>query len=426
MVESSSERRGRVFISYRRQETAYPAGWLFDQLAARFGPDQVFKDVDSIELGDDFVEVIEDAVGACDVLLALIGPQWLTITGDGGKPRIEDPDDFVRLEIEAALARDVLVVPVLVDGASMPRADELPPSLAPLSHRQALELSPARFHADTSRLLDMLERTLAEVQESDERKVPERSRLRGKHLHRPSRRTTVLASVGVGVLLLVPFLFVAFASGSDSDSEATAARLDRVVFQDRFANRSGGWDDAKARRNGGHYVRGAYRLYSKWAPDHWSERGFPRNGRSVFPTAPRNVRVQVVARRINVAGDVGYGLLCRADDAAQTYYQFAIWSSKVVIAKLAPRGTFYEELAVGNLSAVRARGENRMQAVCTTDGAGHVRLAFRINGKAVAGATDTGALLGPPFTSGAVGLVVANGRSTTIEAEFDDFVVKTG
>jgi hypothetical protein len=71
---------GRIFISYRREETAYPAGWLFDRLAERFGSGQVFKDVDSIQLGDDFVEVITRAVGSCDVLLALIGDEWLTIT----------------------------------------------------------------------------------------------------------------------------------------------------------------------------------------------------------------------------------------------------------------------------------------------------------------------------------------------------------
>ena len=76
---------GRVFISYRREETAYPAGWLFDRLADRYGRGQIFKDIDSIELGDDFVEVITTAVGSCDVLLALIGDQWLTITDEDGR-----------------------------------------------------------------------------------------------------------------------------------------------------------------------------------------------------------------------------------------------------------------------------------------------------------------------------------------------------
>ncbi len=154
---------GRIFISYRREETAYPAGWLYDRLADRFGGDQVFKDVDSIQLGDDFVEVITRAVGSCDVLLALIGDEWLTITDEHGRRRLDNRDDFVRLEIEAALTRKVRVIPILVDGARMPRGDELPESLAKLVHRQALELSPARFDFDTSRLLKVLDWTLAEA-----------------------------------------------------------------------------------------------------------------------------------------------------------------------------------------------------------------------------------------------------------------------
>jgi hypothetical protein len=163
MAESAAGSRGRIFISYRRDETAYPAGWLFDRLAQHFGSAQVFKDVDSIELGDDFVEVISRAVGSCDVLLALIGDQWLTITDLHGRRRLDDPDDFVRLEIEAALARKVRIIPILVDGADMPRADELPAGLSGLVRRQALELSPSRFEYDTSRLLKVLDTTLAEM-----------------------------------------------------------------------------------------------------------------------------------------------------------------------------------------------------------------------------------------------------------------------
>jgi TIR domain/Kelch motif len=162
MAASEAPSQGRIFISYRRQETAYPAGWLYDRLAERYAG-QVFKDVDSIELGDDFVDVITAAVAKCDVLLALIGDEWVTIADEHGRRRLDDPDDFVRLEIEAALTRNVRVIPILVDGATMPRADELPPSLVRLVRRQALELSPARFDYDTSRLLKVLDRTFAEV-----------------------------------------------------------------------------------------------------------------------------------------------------------------------------------------------------------------------------------------------------------------------
>jgi glycerophosphoryl diester phosphodiesterase len=150
---------GGIFISYRRQETAWPARQLYEVLVARFGSEAVFKDVDDIEPGEDFVERITEAVAACDFLLALIGPQWLTITDATGARRLDDPEDFVRLELSAALSRGVRVVPILVDGARMPRADELPPDLAAVTRRQAVEISPVGFN--TERLLTTLAAAIA-------------------------------------------------------------------------------------------------------------------------------------------------------------------------------------------------------------------------------------------------------------------------
>jgi hypothetical protein len=170
-MDASPAASGRIFMSYRREETSYAAGWLYDRLADHFRDGQIFKDVDSIQLGDDFVETISRAVQSCDVLLALIGDRWLTVTDDTGRRRLDDPDDFVRLEIEAALARNVRVIPVLVDGARMPRAEELPAGLAKLARRQALELSPSSFEHDTNRLLGVLGRTVAEVH-SESRPAP--------------------------------------------------------------------------------------------------------------------------------------------------------------------------------------------------------------------------------------------------------------
>ena len=103
-------------------------------------------------------------MGSCDVLLVLIGDRWLTVTGQDGRRRLDNPDDFVRLEIEAALSRDVPVIPILVEGARMPRADELPASLSKLARRQALELSPSRSMSDTGRLLRVLDGVLADAQ----------------------------------------------------------------------------------------------------------------------------------------------------------------------------------------------------------------------------------------------------------------------
>jgi len=163
MTASTSASASRIFVNYRREDSAYPAGWLFDRLVDHFGDGQIFKDVDSIELGDDFVQRITSAVGSSAVVLAVIGKRWLTVTGEQGQRRLDDPEDFVRLEIEAAFARGVRVIPVLVDGAQMPDQADLPAALAQLARRQALELAPNRFGADTNRLLDVLDKTLVEA-----------------------------------------------------------------------------------------------------------------------------------------------------------------------------------------------------------------------------------------------------------------------
>ena len=139
---------GRIFISYRRQETAWPAGRLYDVLVEHFPAEQVFKDVENIEPGEDFVERITAAVGSCDVLLALIGPHWLTITDENSQRRLDDPEDYVRIEIEAALKRKIRVIPILVDEAPMPGANQLPASLAALVRRNAVEINPLTFDTE--------------------------------------------------------------------------------------------------------------------------------------------------------------------------------------------------------------------------------------------------------------------------------------
>jgi hypothetical protein len=166
---------GRVFISYRRNDTASAAGWLSDRLAGHLGRQQVFKDVDSIPLGDDAAEVIGAAVASCDALVVLVGRQWLTAAGPDGTRRLADPNDFVRLEIESALARGVRVIPVLVDGAPMPQPGELPPSLAALAAlaaRPPLELSQNRLDADTARLLQVLDQSPARAEATQPGLVP--------------------------------------------------------------------------------------------------------------------------------------------------------------------------------------------------------------------------------------------------------------
>jgi formylglycine-generating enzyme required for sulfatase activity len=144
----------RVFISYRRDDSADITGRIFDRLRAHFDKQILFRDVDVIPFGSDFRQVIRKAVEDCQVLLAVIGPTWLSIASKTGTRRLDDPADFVRLEIETALKRDIPVIPVLVGKAAMPEAIHLPDSLQPLVFRHGLEVRrDPDFHRDVDTLI---------------------------------------------------------------------------------------------------------------------------------------------------------------------------------------------------------------------------------------------------------------------------------
>jgi hypothetical protein len=142
-----------IFISYRRDDAAPWAGRVYERLAQDFKRDQIFMDVDNIAPGLDFVRELERQVGQCNVLIAVIGKDWTRARNAKGQRRLDDPRDFVRIELESALERDIRVIPVLVDGAGMPLADELPEKLQPLTRRNAIELTHARFGSDVQRLV---------------------------------------------------------------------------------------------------------------------------------------------------------------------------------------------------------------------------------------------------------------------------------
>lgn len=147
---------GGIFISYRRDDAKHAAGRLVDRLGRSFSRDQLFFDIDNIEPGLDFKKVLSEKVEGCDVLLAVMGPEWLNSRDQDGMRRLDNPLDFVRLEIEAALSRDVRVIPVLVDGARMPRENELPEAMRPLIYRNAVRLSHERFASDAGDLTEAL------------------------------------------------------------------------------------------------------------------------------------------------------------------------------------------------------------------------------------------------------------------------------
>lgn len=145
-----------IFISYRRDDSEGEAGRLFDDLTAAFEASNVFMDVAGISPGADFRKAIDDNVVSCGVLLAIIGPRWISITDAAGKRRLEDPDDFVALEIASALKRNVPVIPVLVHEATMPPADQLPEVLKDLAYRNSVELTHTRWNSDCQLLIEAL------------------------------------------------------------------------------------------------------------------------------------------------------------------------------------------------------------------------------------------------------------------------------
>lgn len=146
-----------VFISYRRSDTRGDAGRLFDRLSAHFGDDHVFMDVDDIDPGQDFAVALQKALARCGALVVLIGPGWASVQREDGSRRLDDPADFVRREIRAALEKGARVIPVLVGGAPLPEVGQLPDDLSDLLRHQAFEITEQDFHADVDRLIASIE-----------------------------------------------------------------------------------------------------------------------------------------------------------------------------------------------------------------------------------------------------------------------------
>jgi TIR domain-containing protein len=149
-----------VFISYRREDSGGYTGRLFDILSAEFGPKNTYMDVDTIKGGDDFASVINQKISVSDVLVAVIGDRWLTAKEESGTRRLDNPHDFVHIEIAEALQRGIRVIPVLVAGATMPLALDLPEDLRALCERQAVEIRDSHFHQDAEQLTHVLHSSL--------------------------------------------------------------------------------------------------------------------------------------------------------------------------------------------------------------------------------------------------------------------------
>lgn len=205
---SDDSYQSRIFISYRRSDTSAIAGRLADRLDAHFGPGTAFMDVESIAPGRDFAEAIENAVGSCEVVLVIIGSQWLTAVDDHGRRRLDLPADFVALEIGSGLARGILTIPVLVDGAAAPRAeDELPERVAALARRQALRIHHESFPADVATLITRLERLSSNLARPAD----------GERGPRPPRKAIAATVVAVLVTILTAAGILLAPSGSADD-----------------------------------------------------------------------------------------------------------------------------------------------------------------------------------------------------------------
>lgn len=153
-----------VFLSYRREDSAGHTGRLHDRLVDQLGRDRVFLDIDNIQPGDDFIEAIDATLDRCSHVLVIVGRRWLEVRDNDHRRRLDNPADNHRLEIERALQRKVRVVPVLVGGAEMPPADQLPESLRAFARRNAFEISDKRFDSDASNLARVVKETCAKDQ----------------------------------------------------------------------------------------------------------------------------------------------------------------------------------------------------------------------------------------------------------------------
>lgn len=171
-----------VFISYRRQDVQSAAGRLADSLERRFGKAQIFRDIETIQPGVDFVEAIEGALSSCSAMLVVIGPRWANCVDEASRPRLKNANDWIRIEIATALKRGIRVIPVLVEGAPPPDEADLPDDLKPLARRQALSVADERWEYDVGQLAAALESVgvhAAPVQPSPSRAVPTHAPLLG-------------------------------------------------------------------------------------------------------------------------------------------------------------------------------------------------------------------------------------------------------
>jgi hypothetical protein len=448
---------GRVFISYRRADTVQAASWLFNRLTEHFGQQQVIKDVDPAPYGGNLSLAIGAAVASCDVLVLMIGPHWMAVTGEG----LHDPNDYVRLAMEAALARGILVIPVTVDGARMPVHGELPPSLASMAGQPAFQLSMSNFDAESGQLRQVLDQNITERQAtqlapSPGLSTPSRPRAAATPVPAPlpfstkplpprrrfGTKAIVLSAAGVVVIAAAAFFVfqtpgghpqppvstsssaaspVSSARGSTAPKPTTSASSagGTVILTDDFSSQATGWTD-DAHQNAGSYTGSAYRL-SVTGANGVSEIARPVNAaHGLGEMTSLNMSASVDVHKLSGAPQ-GYGLgIAIRSNGGGDVYAFLVEDHAVAIQKWTGGGAEVSDSPDPVPATLNPSTPDRLKAVCqTVDGGQAVHLELWLNGKKLVDYTDRK----QPYTKGYMGLYVESisDASSTAGAEFDNF-----
>ena len=208
-----------IFISYRRDDSAASAGRLYDRLAHHFGKEQVFRDLDAIAPGAEFAKVIEERISQCDVLLAVIGKNWVDVKNAAGQRRLDYPEDSVRTEVREALNQKKLVIPVLIGGAEVPRPEQLPEDIAALAGRNAIEITESRFDYDAGRVIESIEKADVAAKLVAETAPRESQGLQAAVTSKTNQRTWKF--IGGGVTALAAGIWTLYVHFSDKESTPT-------------------------------------------------------------------------------------------------------------------------------------------------------------------------------------------------------------
>lgn len=244
-----------IFISYRRDDSEGEAGRLYDDLVRAYGKNAVFMDVAGIAPGLDFRKAIDDNVAGCGVFLAVIGPQWAAITGPNGQGRLDDANDFVRLEVASALARNIAVIPVLVHEARMPHPDQLPDNIKDFAYRNSVEISHARWNSDVQLLIDALKQYVTTTPATEKQPVHAAVPVQlpppvatEQPPSAPNSHLPLLIGAGVAVIVLAVVGFLLTNRHPKREIAADTPQGQQVSGQEQGAVLRGDWSNVDTRR----------------------------------------------------------------------------------------------------------------------------------------------------------------------------------